>query len=186
MGRLLICAAVFLTAAEARADVITFAINANGFKEVNAAGVPGQGDPDGFAIGTITLNNGTGSGNTGSAIINLRIGNLDPNLSGHHIHQAPANTTGPIVLDFGDPDNILTGTPASGVLSGTFTGLSSATINSIIANPTGFYYNMHNTPNFPGGAVRDQLGQLVPVPEPATFVLFGVGAAVALRLRRRS
>ena len=127
-----------------------FSINANGIKEVNPVGIP-NGDPDGSAIGTLTLDNGTG-GNTGFAIFNLSLQNLDFPLSAHHIHQAPTTTTGGVVLGFGNPETMRTGN----TLSGTVPNLSSATINGIFANPGAFYYNLHNTP-FPGGAVRDQL-----------------------------
>ena len=157
-------------------EVRTFDITANGAQEVNSAGVPNQGDPDGSALGTITLDNGTGSGSTGSAMFNLNIANIDGTLSGHHIHQAPSTTTGPIVIDFGNPNTILTGTPTSGTLSGTITGLPAA---NVFAGPTGFYYNLHSTPQFPGGAVRDQ------IPEPASLALLGVFAVGMLARRRR-
>ena len=160
-------------------EVRTFDINAIGAQEVNSAGVPNQGDPDGSALGTITLDNGTGSGNTGSVTINLTVSNIDGSFSGHHIHQAPSTTTGPIVIDFGNPNTILTGTPTSGTLSGTITGLPAATITNVFAGPTGFYYNLPTTPNVPGGAVRHQL------PEPGSAVLAGLGAAGLLTRRRR-
>jgi hypothetical protein len=156
-----------------------FPISATGAAEVTAGGVPNQGDPDGLAVGTITLDNGTGSGNTGSAIINVTLSGLDENtinLTGNHIHQAPATTTGSIVLDFGDPDAIRAGNQ----LSGTITGLSSATINNVFANPSGFYYNIHNA-QFPGGAVRSQL---TPEPGAITFLALGAGALIRRRCRR--
>ena len=157
----------------------TYTIFADGESEVTAAGVPNQGDLDGSAIGTITLNNGTGAGSTGSATINLTVALIDGTFNGHHIHQAPATTTGPIVLDFGNPATILTGTPTAGTLSGTITGLSATTITNIFNSPTGFYYNLHTTPNFPGGAVRHQL------PEPASVVLFALAGSVTLLSRPR-
>src|SRR3954447_24605743 len=81
----------------ARATIVTYAINANGIKEVSAGGTPGQGDLDGSATGTLTLNNGTGSGTTGSATFSLTFSNIDlTTLSGHHIHQAAATATGGI------------------------------------------------------------------------------------------
>src|SRR5688572_17755124 len=173
-----------LTVCRAFAAETTYTIFADGESEVTAAGVPNQGDLDGSAIGTITLNNGTGAGSTGSATINLTVALIDGTFSGHHIHQAPATTTGSIVVDFGNPSTILTGTPTAGTLSGTITGLPAATITTIFGNPAGFYYNLHSTPNFPGGAVRDQL---TVVPEPGTTALFIAGACgmVIRRLRRR-
>jgi hypothetical protein len=172
-------AASMLMIGAAHAVAITFPINATGAEEVNAMGVPNQGDPDASAIGTLTLDEGTG-GTTGSAMFNLTLANIDFNFTGHHIHQAPAGVNGSIVLDFGDPNNIQMGS----MLVGTIGGLPSATIAAVFANPSGFYYNLHNTP-FPSGAVRDQLA---PVPEPAIVWLVGsglVGLAGAVRYGRR-
>ncbi len=164
-------------ASRAMAANATFNINANGAKEVNSVGTPNQGDVDGTAIGTIFFDNGTGVGSAGSAMINLTLSNLDVgviDLTGHHIHQAPATTTGPIVIDFGDPDTIRSGN----VLSGTITGLPAATITSLLNNPTGFYYNLHNAP-FTGGAVRSQL------PEPASAAAILSALAMPFMRRRR-
>src|SRR4051794_2704350 len=70
----------------------TFNILANGIKEVSAGGTPGQGDLDGTAIGTLALDSVAGT-----ATINVTLSNIDlATLSGHHIHQAPATTTGSI------------------------------------------------------------------------------------------
>ncbi len=44
-----------------------------------------------------------------------------------------------------------------GMLSGCVSGVDPALIGEIIANPAGYYVNVHTTP-FPGGAVRGQLG----------------------------
>ena len=176
-------AAVTLSAAlasPARAASVTYNINANGAAEVTSGGVPNQGDPNGLAVGTLTLDNGTGSGNTGSAVINLTVSNINGTFSGHHIHNAPSTTTGPIVLDFGNPTTILTGTPTSGTLSGTITGLPSATIINVFATPINFYYNLHTTPDFPGGAVRHQL------PEPGAMSLLALAGLAALRRRRHA
>ena len=152
----------------------TFNINANGAKEVTVGGVPNQGDLDGSATGTLVLNNGTGSGSTGSATFSLTLSNVDiTTLSGHHIHIGPATTTGTIVLDFGDPDTIRIGS----LISGTITGLSATQITTILGNPTNFYYNLHNGA-FPSGAVRDQL------PEPTSMILI-LGGAVGLFAFRR-
>src|SRR5688572_12404585 len=83
------------------AAFLTFNITATGLEEVTNAGVPNQGDLDGSALGTLRLDNGTGSGTTGSATFNLTLSNIDiTTLSGHHIHEAPATTNGPIRLDF--------------------------------------------------------------------------------------
>lgn len=169
--------ALLLLSSSVHAATMIFNINANGAKEVTLGGVPNQGDPNGFAIGTLTLDNGTGLGTTGSATFNLIIGNLDP-LSAHHIHTGIATTTGSPLIDFGNPNSILTGTATSGTLSGIISNLSATSITSILANPSGFYYNLH-TSGFGGGAVRDQ------VPEPGTASLLCIGIAGFLARRRR-
>jgi hypothetical protein len=116
---------------------------------------------------------------TGFATFNLTLANIDmSNFTGHHVHPGVATTTGGILLSFGDPDTFLSGN----VLSGTVSGLSSTSIDSVFANSTAFYYNLHNG-QFPGGAVRDQL---VPVPEPSTVCLGIVAAAMAGLMWRRS
>lgn len=173
-GRALVCFSIssFLLffSASVQAAQATFTINSNGAKEVNVGGTPNQGDPDGTATGTLALDS-----TAGTATFNITLANIDlTTLSGHHIHQAPATTTGGIVLDFGDPDNIRTGS----VLSGTVSGLSTTTIGNILANPSGFYYNIHNGA-FPSGAVRDQLS----VPEPGSLAVLLIGAATLLRRR---
>ena len=148
---------------------MTFNINGNGANEVTAAGVPNQGDPDGTDVGTLMLDNVAGS-----ATFNILLTNIDlTNLTGHHIHQAPSTTTGGIVLDFGDPDTVRTGSQ----LSGTVSGLSTTVITNVFNSPTGFYYNIHNGA-FPNGAVRSQL------PEPSSFAALALAGAALLRRRR--
>ena len=178
----ILCATLLVLSSSLRAASITFSINATGAKEVNAAGVPDQGDPDGSAIGTLLLDNGTGSGTTGLAVFNLNLSNLDPatvDLTGHHIHQAPATTTGSIVVNFGDPDAIRSGT----TLTGTITGLPAATITAIFANPSGFYYNLHNA-QFPAGAVRDQLSASGVPDGGSAAALFGLATLLLVGLRK--
>jgi hypothetical protein len=169
---------LLVSAASTPAATMLFNISANGAKEVTSGGVPNQGDPDGTAIGTLTLDNGTGSGTTGSATFSITLTNIDlTTLSGHHIHTGAATTTGSVLIDFGDPDNIRSGS----VLSGTISNLSAANLSTIFANPTNFYYNIHNGA-FPGGAVRDQLS----VPEPTAAALIGLGTVGFLAMGRRN
>jgi hypothetical protein len=116
--------------------------------DVNMLGIaeqPDLGDPDG----------------TGSAVLRLRKGQgrvcftFDPqNIAAPaaaHIHQGGPEESGPVVVPLG-----------------TSTGCVAAArvvVNSILANPAGFYVNMH-TADYPGGAIR---GQLAPVAGIALF-----------------
>jgi hypothetical protein len=68
---------------------------------------------------------------------------------GAHIHQAARGVSGAIVVPFQPPD-------ASGKSTGC-TAAAPALINQILGNPSGFYANVHTT-EYPGGAVRGQLG----------------------------
>jgi hypothetical protein len=168
------CAAVLGLSTRAWAASATFSIHADGIKEVSATGAS-NGDPDGTAVGTLTLDDGTG-GTTGQAIFNIVFSNVDFPIVGYHIHQQVAGKNGSIVLDFQAAKGAETFRDGNN-FNGTVTGLNSATIDSILANPTGYYLNFHNQP-FPAGAVREQL------PEPGSLALVGLGGLLLGRRRR--
>lgn len=66
-----------------------------------------------------------------------------------HIHRGAATVSGPVVVPFTAP-------AANGNSDGC-TAATAALIDEIIANPAGFYVNVHTTEH-PGGAMRAQLG----------------------------
>ena len=74
-----------------------------------------------------------------------------------HIHKAPAGANGPIHWDFLEPAN-----PATSIsdqpsqLRGVARARAAAVLADLLANPSGYYVNVHST-TFPGGAVRGQL-----------------------------
>jgi hypothetical protein len=67
-----------------------------------------------------------------------------------HIHNGAAGVNGPVVIPFTAPG-------ADGNSSGCVANVAGALIDQIIANPAGFYVNVH-TKEHPAGAIRAQLG----------------------------
>lgn len=105
------------------------------------AEVPGPGDPNG---------NGEFSGwfdpAMGRICYTLGVGSLaSPTMA--HIHRGAAQVAGPPVVVLANPaENI----------ADTCQPVAPALISEIIANPAGFYVNVH-TKEHPGGAIRAQL-----------------------------
>jgi hypothetical protein len=113
-----------------------------GGAEVNAEGVPGQGDPDGSGIARVRINS-----ERGRACINAQVRNVDP-LVLAHIHNAPAGRNGPIVVDF---TALIAGEIVKGCVEA-----DPAVLKAIAANPADYYINIHSEA-FRAGAVRGQL-----------------------------
>jgi hypothetical protein len=97
---------------------------------------------------------------TGTAVVRIRkaaglvcyrltAANITLPATASHIHRGTASQNGPVVVPF-DPPN------ASGKSAGC-TAASQALIDEIVANPAGFYVNVH-TKEHPAGAMRAQLG----------------------------
>jgi hypothetical protein len=109
---------------------------------------PGPGDPDATGQASLALNQGQGE-----VCFQLSWADIDGEVFAAHIHVAPAGSPGPIVVP---------------LFSGTFAGTDSASgcvedvdpelIKAIRQNPSAYYVNVHSRPNFPGGAIRGQLG----------------------------
>lgn len=74
-----------------------------------------------------------------------------------HIHKAPAGVNGPIHWDFleaGNPVASINDQPSQ--LRGIARARAAAVVADLLANPSGYYVNVHSTV-FPGGAMRGQL-----------------------------
>ena len=114
-----------------------------GAQEVNAAGVPNQGDPNGSGTARITVNPGQRE-----VCWEIRVSNITLPASAAHIHRAPAGVAGPVVVTLSPPD-------ANGVSSGC-APVDRALAKDILKNSENYYVNVHTT-DFPDGAIRGQL-----------------------------
>jgi len=102
------------------------------------------GDADGTGTATIRILR-----DAGTVCFRLTAQNIILPSVGAHIHRAAAGTNGPIVIQLVAPG-------ASGVSTGCTTGVATTLLDELLANPAGFYVNVHTT-DHPGGAIRAQL-----------------------------
>ena len=118
----------------------------SGAEEVNSAGTPNQGDPDGTGTADLRLNQGQGR-----VCFELTWANIS-SVVGGHIHKAPAGSNGSIVVDLlGGPNSSTTGA------TGCITGVAKSLVKDIRNNSSEYYVNIHSS-EFQGGAIRGQLG----------------------------
>ena len=133
VGLLLICAAPASAAKGGR----PFTLDLTGANEVNAQGVPNQGDPDGSGTAELRINPGQGR-----VCWTIEVAGVDP-ITAAHIHAALATAPGPVVVPL---------TPYSGGCTEVTRELAKA----LIQDPGSYYVNVHNA-SFPAGALRAQL-----------------------------
>lgn len=104
--------------------------------------VPVAGDPDGTGTAIIRV-----IPRAGRLCYRISVSGIEP-ATAAHIHEAPAGSPGPVVVELKAPTN---GTSAGCV------AIDREEAVEIIANPEDYYVNVHNAP-YPGGALRGQLG----------------------------
>jgi hypothetical protein len=101
-------------------------------------------DPDGTGFARVTLNSGLGE-----VCWTITASDITLPATAAHIHAAPAGENGDIVVTLSPPDE-----------SGTASGCTSADrglVKDIRKNAEQYYVNVHTT-DYPGGAIRGQLG----------------------------
>ena len=108
-----------------------------------ASEVPGPGDPDGFGSATISVNPGQER-----VCYSITVSDIAP-ASMAHIHEAEAGMSGPVVVTLMAP---------TGGSSQACATVSRELAKEIIKDPSEYYINVHNS-EYPGGAVRGQLGR---------------------------
>lgn len=74
-----------------------------------------------------------------------------------HIHEAAAGTNGPVVASLGAPADGDAADCLTEGEAGKFPGNPPGIVAEILANPADYYVNVHNA-EYPGGALRGQLG----------------------------
>ena len=123
----------------------TLTANATGKKEVSATtGKKNAGDPDGRAGFTAVID--------GTQLCWAIVAkDVDGTPSGAHIHKGMPDENGPVVVALTAPTNI-----DPGASSGCAT-ITAALATALAKNPSKYYFNLHSTPNYAGGAVRGQL-----------------------------
>jgi hypothetical protein len=121
-----------------------FATTLSGAEEVNGAGVPNQGDPDGSGFATLTVNRGLGE-----ICFDITVQDITLPAILAHIHNAAAGVNGAIVVPLTAPD-------ATGHSSGCVS-VDRELVKDIAKHPENYYVNVHTT-DFPSGALRGQLG----------------------------
>ena len=149
-----------LTSGPAYATIITLEAQLSGANEV----VPPGGDLDGSGLATLMIDDVALT-----VTWEITVEGIGAPVAAH-IHEGPAGVNGPIQVDF------------SGLLSGG--PLQDDDLAGVLANPAGWYVNVH-TEEFQGGAIRGQLSRVsVPVSEPGSLALLGLGL-LGLGLTRR-
>lgn len=129
--------------------VATYRLTLNGAHEVpeNPHGARDRGD------GTLTIDASTGQVCYTFGALTLTAGEALP--FGAHIHSADKGVAGPIVVHLfgtgGAP-----AAPTSYPTAETCVTVAPSTAAAIVANPHGYYVNLHNAQH-PSGVVRDQL-----------------------------
>lgn len=104
--------------------------------------VVGGGDEDGSGVATFYLEPGTDR-----LCYELQVSDITE-ATAAHVHRAPAERDGPPVITLS--------APRSGTASDCTT-VDGGLLERMLEDPAAYYVNVHN-PDFPGGALRGQLG----------------------------
>lgn len=108
---------------------------------------PGPGDPNATGQIDLTFNQGAGE-----ICFDASWADIDGEVFAAHIHLAPTGEPGPVVVP---------------LFAGSFEGTDAVSdcvaadpglVKAIRKDPTAYYVNVHSRPDFPGGAIRGQLG----------------------------
>jgi hypothetical protein len=119
----------------------------NGHEEVDAAGNPDNGDVGGAGYVVAHVDSSANQ----VCVEEFNTGRLTGTVFLFHIHKEVAGKNGPIVVDF---------VPLLPTGIGCVTVSDRRLLSDIKRSPKKFYFNVHTTPDFPGGAIRGQIRHL--------------------------
>ena len=158
-GGLVAClAALTILSSPAAAETLNAMVPMSASQEV-APNPPPPPTAAGFATLRVTVTRDA-AGNITTGAVNFMVSFTFPGaitVTGLHIHEEVAGKNGGIVIDTGVGGNNSVAFPSgSGMLNLTAVNLGPAVLQRLVANPAGFYVNLHTTVN-PGGAIRGQI-----------------------------
>jgi len=141
---LLAAGALFALASceSARQEVVEL-VGENFVAPLNGGNERPRGDPDGTGMARVAIND-----DTNRICTDLEVRDIG-NVTAAHIHRGAAGANGPPVVTLDPPDDDD---------SNDCDVASDALVAEILANPAGFYVNVH-TADFPAGAIRGQLAR---------------------------
>jgi len=120
-------------------------------------------ESSGTGAATVTINvtrDSAGNITAGTVDMNWQVHNLPTttNLILSHIHVGPAAVAGPVVVDTGMRPTSPIPVQSNGTATFNVTGVAASVdlLNQIVANPSGYYFNVHSQQHG-GGVVRGQL-----------------------------
>jgi len=111
-----------------------FVVHLDGAQEVDG------GDPDGAGVAKLRFER------DGTVCFDIDVTGVEPIAAGH-IHAAPAGVNGSVVIGFDIAENGLSGCVTA----------DPNLLRAIRRTPSDYYVNLHNA-DYPGGALRGQLG----------------------------
>jgi hypothetical protein len=111
--------------------------------------VPGPGDPDGAGVATVEV-----APRSRVLCFSIAVEGIALPATAAHVHVGEAGVAGDPVVTLEPP--VAFGSGAAGTSAGCLTGLSKRLLKAIVADPAGYYVNVHNA-EFPDGALRGQL-----------------------------
>ena len=136
--------------------------------------IPGPGDPDGLATGTLFLDD-----ITGELSWNFEFSDIEEPTAMHiHGPEGSVGNAAPVFIGLGVETMGGPGTLIDSIIA------PLSDISDVLNNPTDFYVNIHND-DFPPGAVRGQLVDNV-VPESSTIILLVIGIGSLLLSHRHN